>query len=100
MAHCYAMKVPFNDVAAGLCGRYPPAVKRAEIVVDLDQSLARPAHTSRSITETAGVQSFSVEASDSFGQPASQLEKMRFRLPLAEAERVIASILALPGVID
>jgi hypothetical protein len=80
--------------------RYSPGVKRAEIVVDLDMATARPARATRSIADTAGVRGFSVEATDSFGGPTTALEKMRFRLPLSDADRVIATILGLPGVID
>lgn len=92
--------MPLNDVATAQRAGYPPSVKRAEIVVDLDTAAARPAHTPRSITDAAGVRGYSVEASDSFGEPSTELQKMRFRLPLAEADRVLASILPLPGVID
>src|SRR4051794_23004295 len=60
---------------------------------------ARAAHTPRSITEAAGVRGFSVEATDSFGEPATELQKMRFRLPLTDADPVLAAILPLPGVI-
>jgi hypothetical protein len=92
--------VPLNVMGTGHHERYPPCVKRAEIVVDLDMAAARPAHTPRSITDTAGVRGYSVEATDSFGEPSTELQKMRFRLPLADADRVLASILPLPGVID
>jgi len=75
-------------------------VKRAEIVVDLDMARARPAGTPRAITDTAGVRGFSIEATASIGLPASSLEKMRFRLPLDDADRVIETVLTFPGVVD
>ena len=79
---------------------YAAAVKRAEIIVEMDPAVADHAHTTRAISERLGARSYSVRVSLSVGGANARPKSLRIRAPLEEAEGALLEIQQMPGVLD